>query len=259
MLVQCDASQLEWRTVVQLSQDKTAIAEIVEGQDTHSLNQEALHLPSRLIAKIFLFRTIFKGSGYSFANDPDFMHVSASPKFWDEMNAKFFEKYKGIDFCHKKWADLVVHGKPIISPLGRQWSISMGVDYRGELKIPWTVLTNYPVQGTGADVMMLVRIMAYKRIKANEKLKDVVVFVSTVHDSIVVDCPKWAVQAVVDIFHACFADLRKTIQKNFNYDWNVPMDCECKAGMNMKNAYEKINDVMVLTNPGGMEKVKPSA
>jgi DNA polymerase I-like protein with 3'-5' exonuclease and polymerase domains len=171
MLVQCDASQLEWRTVLELSQDPVGLAEVLEGQDTHSLNEKALHLPSRLIAKIFLFRTIFRGSGYSFANDPDFMHVSASPKFWDEMNEKFFVKYKGINTCHQKWKDMVIEGKPIISPLGRSWTISMKRDYKGELKIPWTTLTNYPVQGTGADIMMLVRIMAYKRIKKDDVLR----------------------------------------------------------------------------------------
>lgn len=235
MLVQCDASQLEWRTILELAQDSVGIGEILEGQDTHSLNEKALHLPSRLIAKIFLFRTIFRGSGYSFANDPDFMHVSASPKFWDEMNAKFFEKYKAINKCHYKWKDLVVSGQPIVSPLGRQWSIDMPRDYKGELKIPWTTLSNYPVQGTGADIMMLVRIMAYKRIKKNETLKDQVVFVSTVHDSIVVDCPKACIQEVVNIFHSCFKDLKKVIKTNFGYDWIVPMDCECKMGMNMKD------------------------
>lgn len=241
MLVQVDAASLEWRVCAQLAQDEVAISEIVEGKDTHTLNQEVLHLPSRLIAKVFLFRTIFKGSGYSFANDPDFMHVSASPKYWDEMNSKFFEKYKGINSCHQKWADLVVNGKPIVSPLGRTWAIEMGRDFRGELKIPWTVLTNYPVQGTGADIMMLVRIMAYKRIKKIPELS-YVLFVSTVHDSILVDARKEHSQWLCNIFHQCFDDIRKTIKANFNYDWNVPMSCEVKIGMNGKD----------------MVKVKPS-
>jgi DNA polymerase I-like protein with 3'-5' exonuclease and polymerase domains len=239
MLVQCDASQLEWRTILQLSKDPVGIAEILEGQDTHSLNEKALHLPSRVIAKIFLFRTIFRGSGYSFANDPDFMHVSASPKFWDEMNAKFFAKYKGIDKQHHIWKDVVLEGKPIVSPFGRTWKVELKRDFRGELKIPWTVLTNYPVQGTGADIMMLVRIMAYKRIKKDEYLSKHVVFVSTVHDSIVVDCPRDCVKPVVAVFHSCFDDLRKTIMANFQYDWFVPMTCECKQGLNMKDM-EKI-------------------
>jgi DNA polymerase I-like protein with 3'-5' exonuclease and polymerase domains len=234
MLVQCDASQLEWRTILQLAQDQVGIAEVLEKQDAHSLNQAALRLPSRLIAKIFLFRTIFRGSGYSFANDPDFMHVSSSPKYWDEANAKFFEKYHGINRCHYVWKDTVLSGKPIKGPLGRSWTIALRYNDKGEMKIPWTTLTNYPVQGTGADIMMLVRIMAYKRIKKDGLLKDAVVFISTVHDSIVVDCPDHLVQRVVDVFHGCFADLRKVIWDNFKYDWNVPMDCECKVGLNMK-------------------------
>jgi DNA polymerase I-like protein with 3'-5' exonuclease and polymerase domains len=181
MLVQCDASQLEWRTILQLAKDEVGIQEVVEKQDAHSLNQAAFNLPSRLIAKIFLFRTIFRGSGFSFANDPDFMHVSTSPKFWDARNEEFFKKYHGIDKQHHVWKDIVLSGDPIVGPMGRSWTIGIKRDWRGELKIPWTTLTNYPVQGTGADIMMLVRIMAYRRIKNDGLLKDAVVFISTVH------------------------------------------------------------------------------
>lgn len=149
MLIQADASQLEWRTAVYLSQDKTALAEILEGQDTHSLNQAAFNLPSRLIAKIYLFRTIFRGSGYAFSIDNDFMHVSSSPKFWDAVNEKFYAKYQGLDATHKKWADLVIQGKPIVGPFGREWDCPMKRDRYGELKIPWTILTNYPVNNSG--------------------------------------------------------------------------------------------------------------
>jgi DNA polymerase I-like protein with 3'-5' exonuclease and polymerase domains len=234
MLVQCDASQLEWRTILQLAQDEVGIKEVLEKQDAHSLNQAAMNLPSRLIAKIFLFRTIFRGSGWSFANDPDFMHVSTDPKFWDEKNAQFFQKYFGIDQCHKAWAEEVLNTGIIQGPLGRSWSISMKQDNHGAMKMPWTTLTNYPVQGTGADVMMLVRIMFYKKVKENAELASVVTFVSTVHDSIVVDVPVEYVQQVVDLFHECFARLPEVILKNFGYVWNVPMDCECKQGMNMK-------------------------
>ena len=56
MLIQTDASQLEWRTALALSEDWVGINEIVSGEDTHAKNQEAFELPSRLIAKIFLFR-----------------------------------------------------------------------------------------------------------------------------------------------------------------------------------------------------------
>ena len=176
---------MEWRTLLELAKDNVGIEEILGGEDTHAKNQEAFELPSRLIAKIFLFRTIYRGSGWSFANDPDFMHVSTSPDFWDEMNEKFYRKYSAIDACHQRWKDTVMGGKAITGPMGRSWSCPPKRNYRGELKVPWTTLTNYPVQGTGADVMMLARIMAKKRITDANINCD---FVSTVHDSIVVDC-----------------------------------------------------------------------
>lgn len=222
----------EWRTLLELAKDQVGIDEILGGEDTHAKNQEAFGLPSRLIAKIFLFRTIYRGSGWSFANDPDFMHVSTSPDFWDGMNEKFYAKYNGINSVHNKWKDLVMSGKPIVGPMGRSWTCPPKRDYRGELKVPWTTLTNYPVQGTGADVMMLARIMAKKRIEDAGINCD---FISTVHDSIVLDCRTSELEQLREIFDSVFADLPSRIRNIFGYDWTVPMACESKFGPNMKD------------------------
>lgn len=231
MLLQCDASQLEWRTALELSGDEVGLAEVINNEDAHAKNQKAFDLPSRLIAKIFLFRTIFRGSGYAFANDPDFMHVSSDPKFWDQMNEKFYAKYHGLDKKHKEWMQTVSSGRPIQGPMGRSWLIPMGRDYRGELKLPINALTNYPVQGTGADVMMVARISAYKRIKKAGIPCD---FISTVHDSIVVDTHSEFLKPIATIFDQVFADLPMNIKAVFGYDWKVPMACESKFGPNMK-------------------------
>jgi len=159
------------------------------------------------------------------------MHVSSSATFWDGMNEKFFTKYKGIDKIHAKWSDLVVAGQPIEGPLGRSWSINMGAGF----KIPLTLLSNHPVQGTGADVMMIARISAYKRLKA---LQIPCKWVSTVHDSIVVDVPDEHIQVVAKTFHEVFRDLPQNIFKLFGYTWTVPMECECKQGKNMKEMFK---------------------
>jgi DNA polymerase-1 len=232
MLIQCDASQLEWRTLLELAKDEVGINEILGGEDTHAKNQDAFGLPSRLIAKIFLFRTIYRGSGWSFANDPDFMHVSTSPEFWDDMNEKFYKKYSGINSVHQRWKDTVMGGNPIVGPFGRSWSCPPKRNHRGELKVPWTTLTNYPVQGTGADLMMLARIMAKKRIADAGIPCD---FISTVHDSIVLDCRNEHLTALRDIFDGVFADLPSRIRNIFGYEWSVPMACESKFGPDMKN------------------------
>jgi len=232
MLIQCDASQLEWRTALELSKDWTGINEIIGGEDTHAKNQEAFGLPSRLIAKIFLFRTIFRGSGWSFANDPDFMHVSTSSNFWDDMNEKFYKKYSELDKTHHRWKDIVMSGKPIVGPLGREWTITIHRDFRGEIKIPWTTLSNYPIQGTGADIMTLARLSANRRIKeAGIEAR----LISTVHDSICWDAHNKDLQQITDICYQVFDDLPKNIWKIFGYNWETPMTCEAKAGPNMKD------------------------
>jgi hypothetical protein len=235
VLIQADASQLEWRTILELSRDPVGIREVLDKLDTHSINQETFQLPSRLIAKTYLFRTIYnRGKGYAFTVDPNFMHVSTSVAYWDEVGRKFYEKYNGIDKCHLKWGDMVAQGKPIIGPLGRFWPITMGRDKRGDLYIPWTVLTNYPVQGTGADVMMVARVSFWNRLKKKQYFREVKL-VSTVHDSIVVDTPEQYARDIANLFYEVFPDVPKNIKAIFDYDWVVPLDCECKYGYNLKD------------------------
>lgn len=225
-------SQLEWRVALELSQDTVGIKEIINGEDTHANNQRAFDLPSRLIAKIFLFRTIFRGSGWAFANDPDFMHVSSDAKFWDALNEKFYKKYAHLDKKHKEWMALVSSGKDITGPLGRSWHLEMARDYKGELKLPLNQLVNLPVQGTGADIMTIARISAYKRIKKAGIPCD---FISTVHDSIVVDTHVSCLPQLAGIFDGVFADLPMNIKAMFGYEWKCPMACESKYGPNMKD------------------------
>jgi len=56
MILNADAKALEWYGVTFLSGDKVAYQEIFDNVDQHSQNQEAFGLPSRLIAKTFVFR-----------------------------------------------------------------------------------------------------------------------------------------------------------------------------------------------------------
>jgi DNA polymerase I-like protein with 3'-5' exonuclease and polymerase domains len=234
MLVACDAKQLEWRVLLELSRDDVGIGEVLNGDDTHDLNRIAFSLPSRLIAKIYLFRTIYRGTGWSFANDPDFMHVSSDASFWDQVNEKFYNKYQGINNCHYAWKSTVEEGKPIEGPLGRLWDIPLLNKYG---KVNWTQFTNYPVQGTAADVMAIARISFANRLKKlgwsqSGDGNGPVLLIQTVHDSIVCDCPEEYVQRVVNLFHEVFRDVRANILKIFKYEWVVPIDCECKYGMN---------------------------
>ena len=160
------------------------------------------------------------------------MHVSSSSDFWDGMNEKFYRKYHGLDKQHKVWMDRVAQGRPIEGPLGRSWKLEMGRDRYGNLKLPINQLVNLPVQGTGADIMTFARISAYKRIK---KAKIPCDFISTVHDSIVVDTHTKYLEPIANIFDSVFADIPMNIKSVFGYEWKVPMACESKYGPNMKD------------------------
>ena len=161
------------------------------------------------------------------------MHVSTSVKFWDEVGVKFYTKYKYLDKLYDTNLKLISQGKPIVGPLGREWDIKPFKNYRGEMELPVTKAVNYPVQGAGADVMMLARISLRNRLR---KLpgSDNIKFISTVHDSVTVDCPSSFQEPIVNIFHQVFDDLPKNIEKIFGYKWKTPLACETKVGMNMK-------------------------
>lgn len=236
MYVQCDAKQLEWRTAVELSQDETGIKELSDPTiDIHANNQVELVLPSRLIAKIFLFRTIFRGSGWSFAHDPAFTHVSDSAKYWDDRNERFYKKYNGLDVQHKKWAQAVLNRLPIVGPTGREWFVPV-ITKNGEPKIPWTQLSNYPVQGTGGDIMVIARISLRNRLLKYKM--DEVKLVSTVHDSIVADCPEAQAKDVATIMHEVFNDIPDNFKRMFKYEMKVKFPCDTKQGPNLLDMTE---------------------
>lgn len=235
MLISADAAQLEWRTPVSLSRDSVGIDELLSGADVHSLNQAEFKLPTRLVSKTYLFRTIFRGSGWAFSKDPDFMHVSEDPDYWDAVNEKFYKKYKGLDKWHTHLSTFVTAHLPIIGPTGRSWLIPMGTDPNGKPRIPWQKLTNYPVQGTGADIVQIARISLSNRMKASTIRG---CLVSTVHDSIVADVHEDDIDKMAKMMYDVFDDLPKNFQKLFNYDLIIPFPCEVKFGPNMADMEE---------------------
>ena len=216
-----------------LSQDPVLIQEIRDGADLHTDNQNRFGLPSRLIAKIFNFRLLYGGSAYSYANDPEFMSISKSDKYWQEVIDAYYDKYKGIKEWHKKLVKEAVEKGRIISPTGREYRFEK---YNGNIKD--TQVKNYIVQGTGADLMALARVSFYNRIK-KLGLKECLL-VNTVHDSIVVDInPKVCDNKVVArTMHEVFDDLPKNFEKLFLTPFNVPMECEVLCGEDWENMVE---------------------
>ena len=232
MLLQADAKALEWVCATYLSQDKIAIKEIWDGTDQHTDNQLRFGLPSRLIAKTFVFRLIYGGSAYSYANDPNFTDVSKQESFWQNVIDEFYNKYQGLGQWHKDIVNKAMMDRQLTMPTGRVYKYEPEVKY-GKAKWPRTKILNYPVQGLGADLMAIARVSLSNRLK---DIKDVKL-INTVHDSIIVDfnekvCDNNSIVRLVD---KCFTDIPANFEKLFGVKFNLPMRVECQIGPNWGN------------------------
>jgi DNA polymerase I-like protein with 3'-5' exonuclease and polymerase domains len=226
MLLQADAKQLEWVGATYLSQDKIALEEIWNSVDQHSDNQKRFGLPSRLIAKTFVFRLIYGGSAYSYANDPNFKEIG-NEKFWQGVIDQFYDKYKDLAKWHKEIVNTVKRDRYLLMPTGRTYTYEPDVRY-SSVKWPVTKILNYPVQGLGADLMAIARVSLRNRLKDKEGVK----LVNTVHDSIILDFnPEvWDNISIVNLVDKCFNDIPNNFYKLFGKDFNLPMRVECQIG-----------------------------
>jgi len=223
MLIEADSKALEWLGAVYLSKDKTGYDEIRQGIDQHSDNQARFRLPSRLVAKTFVFRLIYGGTAYAYANDPEFTHVSKSDKYWQDIIDQFYGKYQGLHRWHSGLMREVIRTGQLVMPTGRVYKYER--NERNEW--PRTTILNYPVQGLGADLMAIARCSLFKRIKKLGILCD---FISTVHDSIILDTPEDNVPRVLQVINDVWKDLPKNFEVLFKVPFDLPCRVECKVG-----------------------------
>jgi DNA polymerase I-like protein with 3'-5' exonuclease and polymerase domains len=83
--------------------------------------------------------------------------------------------------------------------------------------------------------MVLARISMYNRMK-KRGLKSILV--STVHDSIVADCPDEEVDEVCKMFHQVTHDIPANFERIFGKKFNLPMKAEVLFGHNLNQMEE---------------------
>ena len=114
--------------------------------------------------------------------------------------------------------------------------------------IPWTVFTNHPVQGTGADLMSIARISLMRRMRTLGMRS---LMVSTVHDDIKVDAPDDEVDQVAELAVKVFEDIPKNVYKLWGVELPIPFPGEVKVGRVLLDMYD---DNKQLVCPDGMDK-----
>ena len=238
MLIHCDVKSLELVTCAYLSRDPTLIDEIVSGADIHESNRSRFNLPERRIAKIFVFRLIYGGQAYSYAHDSDFNFISRKEEYWQEVIDEFYKKYKGIAKWHDSLVREVVNSGQLVMPTGRRFIFDKADVIRREWFWRPKIL-NYPVQGTGADLVAIGRVAMWKRLR---KAGLNVLFQSTVHDSVDIDVDLTSVDKPLETcYNICsvvdnaIKDIPINFERIFNLKFDLPVLAEIGYGPNLKD------------------------
>jgi DNA polymerase I-like protein with 3'-5' exonuclease and polymerase domains len=232
MILNADAKALEWICATYLSQDSTAIQEIKNEIDQHSDNQKRFALPSRLIAKTFVFRLIYGGSAYSYAMDNNFKDIG-NEDYWQKVIDQFYKKYTGLKEWHDKIFADAKRDLMLTMPTGRTYQYPTEINSMGKVKYPRTRILNYPVQGLGADLMAIARVSLRNKLKGTEGIK----IINTVHDSIMLDFDDKLcyTNSIVDTVKQCFEDIPSNYAKLFGKEFNLPMRVDIQLGTNWGN------------------------
>jgi DNA polymerase I-like protein with 3'-5' exonuclease and polymerase domains len=229
VLINVDVKSLEVVVAAELSNDKILKEELVRKLDLHALNQERFGLPDRVTAKRFIFKLLYGATAYGYSVDSDFLGVKYSQRDWQGVIDEFYAKYKGIAAWHESIIKQVKETGFLEIPSGRYYQYKAYKNDYGEYKWPLTTIKNYPVQGFGADLVMLARVEAYKRIQASNLEA---LLVQTIHDSIVVDTPSKNCYTISRILQDSVSKVPDLCREYFKYDFSLPLTSEILVGHN---------------------------
>jgi DNA polymerase-1 len=233
LLVNCDVKGLEVVVAAELSGDRTLSREVIDKVNFHADNQQRFGLPDRVTAKRFMFKLLYGASAFGYAHDGDFTFISTSDRFWQKIIDEFYAKYGGIKEWHTTLMQTARATGRLEIPSGRYFPIVPKATNFG-LKWPDTVIKNYPVQGFGADLVMLARLEASRRLRDLKREFPMLaaILVSTIHDSIVADCPEDQVEQVGKILFDSVEAVPALCKQVFGYEFKLPLTAEVQYGPN---------------------------
>ena len=174
-VLEADFAQLEFRVAAFLSQDKTAMKEILEGTDVHAYTAkvitEAGQPTSRQEAKAHTFAPLFGATGYG--------RTQAEAAYYHH----FITKYAGIAAWHQSLAKSALNKGFISTPSGRQFAFPNITRRRNGNPTEFTRIKNYPVQSFAtADIVPFTLLYIEHLLKGMQSC-----IVNSVHDSLVID------------------------------------------------------------------------
>lgn len=234
MLINADVKSLEVFVAADRYKDDVLRNELLEKQDLHANNQQRFKLPDRVTAKRFIFKLLYGASAYGYSVDSDFISVGYSERQWQRVIDEFYNKYTGIAKGHILDIRTAKERGYLEVPSGRYYNYSPKKTSYG-YKWPETKIKNYPIQGFGADLVMLARVEFFKRFKASGLEGE---FIQTIHDSLVVDTPSKNVYNIAMLLKDSIEYTPTLCKQHFDYEFSLPIWCEVQSGHNKKDLTE---------------------
>ena len=219
-IMEADFAQLEFRGAAFLSQDETAIDEVLHGFDVHSYTAkvitEAGQTTSRQDAKMHTFAPLYGATGFG--------RTPAEAAYYKQ----FTQKYKGIARWHRELAQEALSTGKIRTPSGREFAFPDVKRRRDGTVSHFTAIKNYPVQSFATADVVPVCLMAIDEALAPMQS----MIVNSVHDSVVIDIHPDEIDQVIQIISDVNNNLNDHVSRWFGVDINVPLLLEAKLGDN---------------------------
>lgn len=181
-----DFSGQELRIMSNLANEKKWIDAFLHDRDIHQATAEAIwgkenfNSSRRNAAKTLNFGLLYGMSSITLA---DRLKVSK-----DEAEATIEGFFKGLPNIKKAlnhWVALAERNQEITNLYGRKRRMKQYIRQNGKISTHGkNAAYNFPVQSLGAEIIKLAIIRVYNDILINEKYKDKVIFMNTIHDEI---------------------------------------------------------------------------
>lgn len=181
-----DFAGQELRIVANLANEGNWIKAFLEGRDIHQATADAVwgddsHKPGyRNAAKTLNFALLYGMSAESLSNKLDVSVDEAK-----DYTKSWFKGLSNIQKVMNRWSALALRNGEISNMYGRKRRTKQYINKFGKLTPRGHRAThNFPVQSMGAEIVKLAIIKIYNTILTNEKYKNKVLFMNTIHDEI---------------------------------------------------------------------------
>jgi len=213
ILIGADYSQIELRILAHVSQDFHLMKAYQDGLDIHKMTADACGVDRRP-AKTINFGLVYGMGAKTLGKRIDVSYDEAS-----DYIDRYFSKYPGIkDFWGSVENKVRIQGfiKTEFGRTRRKTIYFMAKDDYDQSKEIRSI-TNAVIQGTAADMMKIAMVNMYK------PLKDLGArIVSTVHDEVIVSCPKESKERVYAIVTRSMVEAGQKL--------SVPIEVDAKVG-----------------------------